>query len=256
MNFTYKTLNPYIGAEISDFDDITRLTEETITDLKYLINKYHVVVIKGKRKWTENEQKQFTEQIGTIEDPIVYSIPASQIKQREGDFKIMNNSGIFWHSDNSYNQQPSYLSIFQMVDIPKSGTKTSFVSLINLYKNLSKTDKLSWRDYRIVYRGDVVHPLIWMHPFLGKRTVYFDISFSTDIVNHCENGAILPVKDSNKILNDINNKLSDEASLISHNWEEGDIVIIDNYAVAHRAETLLEDENRTLLRTTTEGIYF
>lgn len=251
-----KILNSHIGVLIEDFDDITQVTAETAAYLKRLVNIHHVVVIRGKRKWKEEEQQKFTEQLGKIELPVVYSIPPSQVNEHENSGKVKKGSGVFWHSDNSYQERPSYLSVFQMFDIPKSGTKTSFASLINLYQNLSEDDKRIWRDYSVLYRDKILHPLLWKHPFNGKETVYFDIGFSTDIINHCENGGTIPMKESNEIFNYINDKLSSEASLLEHDWQEGDIIILDNYAVAHRASVLFENENRTLLRMTTEGVYF
>lgn len=253
---TYKKLNLHIGVVVENLNDITKMSTSQKEELKSLVREYSVVVIKGKRTWTEDEQKTFTNQLGKLELPVVYSIPPSQLKTQATDTKIKRSSGVFWHSDNSYQENPSYLSVFQMAEIPASGTKTSFASLINLHDNLSKKDKLLWQDYGVVYRDNVVHPLLWKHPFNGKHTVYFDIGFSTDIRNHCNHDELLPMKESNQIFNYINDRLSNEASLIEHAWEEGDIVVLDNYAVAHRADILMENEKRTLLRMTTEGVYF
>ncbi len=255
-NLQFEKMNKYIGVELQDFSDITLLQATTVTAIKQLVSTYGMVVIKGKRRWTEEEQIAFTSGFGEIELPAIYSVPPAQTEHRKSNMKITKGSGVFWHSDNSYRERPSHLSTFQMVEIPKSGTATSFASLLNLSANLPAKDKLLWRDYAVVYRGRVLHPLLWKHPFNGKDTVYFDIGFSTDIINHCKNGSVLPVKESNQIFNYINERLSDEESLIKHQWEEGDVIVLDNYAVAHRADILMEDENRTLLRMTTEGIYF
>ena len=252
----FKKINQYLGVELEAYDDITVLDTPTVNAIKQLVATYSVVVIKGKRKWTEEEQMALTNALGKLELPVVYSIPPAQVEERKSDAKVTKSSGVFWHSDNSYQERPSHLSVFQMVEIPKSGTATSFASLINLSTNLPEKDQKLWRDYAVVYRDNVVHPLLWKHPFNGNNTIYFDIGFSTDILNHCDGGKTLPMKQSNQIFNYINDRLSAEASLLEHQWEEGDIVILDNYAVAHRADILLEDEKRTLLRMTTEGIYF
>ncbi|WP_299243368.1 TauD/TfdA family dioxygenase [uncultured Aquimarina sp.] len=252
----FKKLNKHIGVELQGFSDITQLKEKDVAALKQLISDYSIVVIKGKRKWTEKEQIAFTSALGEIELPVVYSIPPAQVERKKSNVRVTKGSGVFWHSDNSYQERPSHLSTFQMIEIPESGTATSFASLINLSINLPEKDKMLWRDYGVVYRDKVVHPLLWKHPFVGKDSIYFDIGFSTDILNHCDSGRVLPVKQSNQIFNYINERLSKEESLLVHHWEEGDIVILDNYAVAHRADILLENEKRTLLRMTTLGIYF
>ncbi|WP_299677129.1 TauD/TfdA family dioxygenase [uncultured Dokdonia sp.] len=252
----FKKLNQYIGIEMEDVFDITTVDKSTADQIKQLITTHSVVVIRGKRKWSEKEQIDFTRLLGTVELPVVYSIPPAQVEERKSDAKVTKGSGVFWHSDNSYQERPSHLSVFQMIEIPQSGTATSFASLVNLSVNLPEKDKKRWLDYGVVYRDKVVHPLRWKHPFSGKDTIYFDIGFSTDIVDYRDNEKPLPIKISNHIFNYINERLSNEASLIEHQWEVGDVVILDNYAVAHRADILLENEKRTLLRTTTEGIFF
>lgn len=252
----YKTLNPFNGIVLEDINDITAINTSQIKEIKKLVLKHHVVVIKGKRSWTEDEQAKFTNRLGKLELPIIYSIPPKQVQIESDDSKVKKGSGVFWHSDNSYQENPSHLSVFQMIQIPNSGTTTSFASLIHLRKNLDDEFKIKWRNYAVVYRDTVLHPLLWKHPFNGIPTIYFDIGFSTDILNHYNYGKLLPIKESNQIFNYINERLSNEPSLINHIWEKGDIIILDNYAVAHRADILLDDEKRTLLRTTTEGIYF
>lgn len=254
--FTFEKLNPQIGIVLKNLNDITKVSTFQIEQLKQLVLKYSVVVIKGNRIWTEDEQRMFTNQLGKLELPVVYSIPPNQVETQSNGVKVKKGSGVFWHSDNSYQENPSHLSVFQMIQIPNSGTTTSFASLINLSKNLDDKNKLKWRDYVVVYRDSVVHPLLWIHPYNGKPTVYFDIGFSTDICDRCNDGNLLPVKESNQIFNYVNERLSNEPSLIEHHWEEGDIIILDNYAVAHRADIIVDEDKRTLLRTTTEGIYF
>lgn len=251
-----KPINYKIGVVIENINDITKLRSNTIDKIIEALEKHSIVIIKGKRQWTENEQKLFTSKLGKLELPAVYSVPHNQIDKRLTDTKLKKGSGIFWHSDNSYQERPSYLSVFQMIEIPASGTKTSFSSLIELYKNLPEKDKLLWQDYDVVYHNNVTHPLLWKHPFNGKQTIYFDIGFSSDIRNHCDNGILLSIKENNKIVNYINDCLSNNRSLIEQHWEKGDIIILDNYAVAHRADILMENEKRTLPRTTTQGVYF
>lgn len=251
-----KELNPYIGVILENIYDITQLRKPAFDVIKQLVLDYGVVVIKGKRKWSEQEQKEFTNGLGKLELPVVYSIPPSQVAVKTEDSRVKKGSGVFWHSDNSYQKRPSHLSVFQMIEIPESGTATSFSSLVNLSANLPAQNKSLWRDYSVLYRDNVEHPLQWQHPFTGKDTIYFDIGFSTDIIDHCNNRTVLPVKESNEIFNYINERLSKEESLIEHQWQDGDIVVLDNYSVAHRADILLENEKRVLLRMTTKGVYF
>ncbi|MEO0527554.1 MAG: TauD/TfdA family dioxygenase [Bacteroidota bacterium] len=251
-----KPINDYMGVTIYNVRDITKITLEQANKIKEYIDQFYLVVIKGNRIWTENEQLSFTEKIGILDAPLTYSLPQPRLSKEKKDNRLVQSSGIFWHSDRAYNDNPSHLSVFQMTQIPLNGTETSFVSLIESYKELPKAIHKEWNHYCALYNSDAIHPLIWKHPFNGEVTIYLDLGFMTSIMNPCENGEYLTVKDSNRVISLLNETLSTQRSLYHHIWEKGDIVIVDNYAVAHKANLSLDHTHRILQRTTTKGIHF
>ncbi len=251
-----KRINEHLGAALLNFSDITKIGPNQIKVLKQKIAKHKLVLIKGARVWTENEQEVFTKKLGILEQPAVYSLNEKNGINPSFRKRKTRQAGVLWHSDNSYNKRPSYLSVFQMVRIPQEGAKTAFASLINLYLNLPLSEKEKWKNYKVLYREDIRHPLLWKHPYTGEDTIYFDLGFTQNILDDCKTGGKLALKKVNEIVTYIHDELSREASLYIHNWEPGDVIIVDNYAVSHRAEYLLDDEERVLVRTTTEGIYF
>lgn len=255
---TTKKINDLLGVEITNLKDITKISAAQIDAIKELIAKHHLVIIKGKRRWTEEEQVSFTNKIGKLEMPVVYSVPPSQLLDEEKKRKVVQVSGLQWHSDRSYKMNPSYLSVFQMVEIPSGGTRTSFVSLIDSYNDIPEELKEQWLHYHTISTNNIKHPIFWKHPFNGKMTIYFDMGFTSEIINICEKAETLSVKNSNSVINYLNELFSKQRSHYKHFWEKGDIIVLDNYAVNHKGEIYLEDNDgaRTLLRTTTEGIYF
>jgi len=258
MNFSLegKRINDHLGIELVNLSDITKISPTQIKILKKKIAKHKLVVIKGARVWTDKEQELFTAKLGKLEQPAVYSLNDKSSVSSSFANSNTKETGVLWHSDNSYYKKPSHLSVFQMVKIPEGGTKTAFASLTNLYGNLPASEKEKWKNYKFFYRDDIQHPLLWKHPYTGEDTIYFDLGFTRSIVDDCDMGGMLPVKKSNEIVTYIQEKLSQEASLYTHDWAPGDLIIVDNYAVSHKAEYLLNDGERALMRTTTEGIYF
>ncbi len=63
----FKPINNKIGVVIENLDDITKLCTKTIDKILEAIDKHSVVIIKGKRKWTEDEQKLFTNKLGKLD---------------------------------------------------------------------------------------------------------------------------------------------------------------------------------------------
>ncbi|WP_394747580.1 TauD/TfdA dioxygenase family protein [Spongiimicrobium salis] len=253
----FEKVNPYMGIEITNLDDITKITPNQFLEIKEMISWAQLIVLRGKRKWTEQEQTNFTQNLGTLELPITYSVPSSQIFEEKEKRTFVKESGHMWHSDRSYHQNPSHLSIFQMVEIPKNGTTTSFISLIESYNDLSETAKVEWNRYYTEYANSVIHPILWQHPFNGKNTIYFDFGFVSIMTDTCQTNS-LPLKKANAILNQLNTIFSNQPSIYEHQWNTGDILIVDNYAAAHKSDIALNNpsDTRVLLRTTTKGIYF
>lgn len=248
-------INEHFGAELVNFSDITKITPWQVRILKEKINAHKLIVIRGHRIWTEQEQKDFTSKLGALEEPVLYTInPHKSSKLIQG--KKTKETNVLWHSDNSFADRPSHFSIFQLLKCPSSGSSTHFASLVNLYKNIPEEKREIWKNYKVFYRDGVKHPLLWAHPYTGEDIIYFDIGFVRNIVNDCEVTVPLEVKTTNQIITYIQERLESEPSLYTHHWQEGDLIIVDNYGVAHKEEQHLDDEERILMRTTTKGIYF
>ena len=253
----YNKINSYFGVEIFNLEDITSISDVQIIELKKLIYEYYFVVIKGSRVWTEKEQVDLTGKLGRIELPPIYSIPLTRINQERKKKRLIKETGIQWHSDNSDKERPSFLSLFQMQKIPFNGTETFFVSLIDSYSELTNDIVDRWSNYNVRYSSNAQHPMLWKHPYNGKSTIYFDFAFVSCIHDTSNENKEITVKLYNQELDHLNNLLTHHPSHYTHKWEIGDMLIIDNYAISHRANFVLVDgDSRILLRTTTEGVYF
>lgn len=255
-NLSIEEINESIGVRINGIRNISKITTEQIRWIKAYIARYHILVIHGNQKLTEADQIAFTKKLGLLEGPPIYCTPQLQSHKGSKSEHTIKKTSVFWHSESSYKERPVYLSVLQMVEIPKNGAETYFASLLNLYNTLPKTLKNQWKNYKVSYQNNVRHPLFWKHPYNGKKAIYFDIGFVTKIKDDCEKEEELSQKRTNEIFDYINKKLDEDKSCFIHKWKKGDIIIIDNYAVAKRAHFSMEDEKRTVLSTATQGIYF
>ena len=253
-------LNSSLGVEITNLTDITRISDNTVQKIKTLINKEGLVVIRGARKFTNEEQRCFTSKFGEIDGPTSYSTMTPSLPEVKKKWPNAKLSGLQWHSDRSYEIIPSYLSIFQMEEIPEMGNETSFICLKSIYDNLTDELKEKWSRFKVAYLSDkIIHPLIWDHPFNGSKVVYFDFRYVTGIKD-TEGGEErdLTMKEVNQVIEHLQELYSEKACFYKHFWNEGDVIMVDNYAVAHKVTKAMADEHnlRMLIRTSVKGVEF
>jgi len=143
-----------------------------------------------------------------------------------------------------------------MTEIPSVGTQTFFTSLAACYMDLSNQKKEEWKSYKAIYgHNGTVHPLIWKHPFNGQSVLYFDVGEVCNIVIK-DTKDQLSVEKTNALISELNKTMNNQIVNYVHQWKKGDLLLIDNYAVAHRTNLLFKNYKQTMLCTTTKGIYF
>ena len=255
---SYKKIDADFGVEVFGLTKVRKITQFQIEKLKSLISEHGLLILRNKIPWTEEEQLIFTSKLGKLDSPLVYSTTTPSDPKIVKLWPNAQQSGLQWHSDRAYLERPSHLSVFQMVERPSVGNETAFLSLSEVYKNLPETIKQKWANYHIIYATQrVKHPLFWIHPFNGKKTVYFDFRFAEEVVDLCSSKKTMEIKNINNVIQTIHQAFSDETAKYIHVWQKNDVVISDNYAISHKANLVSEtEESRVLIRSSTEGIYF
>jgi len=245
-----------LGVEIEGIQDITMLKDNQINKIKGIINKSHLLVIRGNRNWTIKEQIAFTKKIGEFEGDETFDISPNKLFNNCNKENGIKQLGMYWHSDNAHQQNPSHISVLQMTEIPSVGTQTFFTSLAACYKDLSSAIKEQLKFYDAIY-GDnnIPHPLIWKHPFNGQSVLYFDVGEVHKIVTKDRKDK-LSLETTNAIICELNKTMNHQIINYKHQWKKGDLLLIDNYAVAHRTNLLFKSYKQTMFCTTTKGIYF
>ena len=98
-------------------------------------------------------------------------------------------------------------------------------------------------------RGGVQHDVLIAHPITGKKAIYLSFGLTRQIfsTNHTDRQEI------KEVLDEITRIIELPDVKYAHNWKEGDIVIIDNYSVFHKATQVKDGSVRILPRTTIKG---
>jgi taurine dioxygenase len=206
---------------------------------------------------------------------------------KNGDLYEIDNqilgSWLPWHADLIYMVSINHGGILRPIVVPKRGGETGFMDRMRLYESLDESLKARIEGLSVVYRLDidpskqkfgvgcavrmirvspnradimrrqdqypaVVHPLVFRHPDTGRKTLNFSPWFSERVVG-------LPQKESDELLTELGRICSGKSFAYYHKWQEGDMVLWDNWRMLHSAKGVPVDEERLLERSTIHGDY-
>ena len=265
-NIDIENINISFGSKAKNKFDLRNIDASEVTKLKALIEDRGMFVIPSHQVLSETEQIKITKYFGnTDSDSISYISANTKVKSKTGTSDNTYLSSELWHNDEPYLKNPPHISIFQMVDSVNQNVddvnqnwETTFTSLHDICSNITEEVKLKWNSIHIMYSGnDVIHPLLWIHPFTGRQSIYFDFRFVKQIFSICKNTGEILIKSNNEIVSKLYKLFSSNKDVYNHKWCHGDIIIIDNYAISRRQTLKPSYDNPALVRrTTTAGLYF
>ena len=158
-----------------------------------------------------------------------------------------------WHTDLTFQPEPSVCSILNMVRCPAVGGDTMWTNLEAGYDELSRPlrelcDGLTaLHDAAPHNRPETmaVHPVVRVHPDTGRRALYVNEHFTRRIVelSHAESEAVLGL---------LTAWVHQARFTVRYRWTEGTIAIWDNRCTQH---TVLNDfvGERIVQRVTVMG---
>lgn len=259
ININTESINVSFGSRVNNKIDLRDINNLEKNKLNELLHSRGMLVIPGHQVLSEKEQVEITKYFGTTaNNPIGYIGTNTKVKGKIGTNNNTYLASELWHTDDPYLKNPPHVSFFQMVDDADNSWETAFINLHDICANISKEIKLTWNSIHIMYSGnDVIHPLLWVHPFTGRQSIYFDFRFVKEIFSICKTTGEVLIKNNNKITTKLYNFFSTNKAVYNHKWSKGDIIIIDNYAVSRKKILKPSYNSSALLRkTTTTGLYF
>jgi alpha-ketoglutarate-dependent taurine dioxygenase len=87
-------------------------------------------------------------------------------------------------------------------------------------------------DFVSAHVADVVHPLISPHPDSGRRSMVFGLGSLSGLYRRA--GAEMTREETQRVMDAVQNAI-DAEGVYAHAWRAGDLLIMDNRGVAHRA---------------------
>ena len=247
-----------LGVFIKDVNPNQTLSEPVIQDLSQTINEFHLVLLKSKDTIRPENHIALTKKLGNI---WTYGYSAGQYEEYPEIFKVTNqrgkgftNAGQAWHSDGSIYNKAMHLSLFAINIIPQDGASTYFTSLLKALDRMPEKMR-TWLEQTCSDYGKqyAPHPVIWQHPITGHDLLHVSEGIKGKYIDK-SSGEPYDERENKEIDDFLNKLLWEENTYYEHQWQIGDLLIGDNYALAHYAKPSNSNTLRVLHRTATKGV--
>ena len=239
------------GAEITGID-LRDTSDGNIKTIKDLLFEHKVIFFRS-QNITHKEQINLSKSFGPIEKhAYVKGLPEyPEILRIVKEPFEKNNWGENWHSDVSYNLEPTLAVILKSVEIPPIGGDTMFANMELAWETLDEKLKNKVKGKKALhsslgvaffvdnYKGmkarDVnleeysnEHPIVRTHPETGKKILYVNWTYTKKIVG-------IKKKESDDLLNKIFKHQERLELTCRFKWTKNTVAIWDNRSVIHYA---------------------
>jgi taurine dioxygenase len=250
-NWELTRLSGSLGAEIRGVD-LAAPTEQDVAAIKALLLVHKVVFFPG-QDINLDQHVALGECFGKIENHPNLKNPFTD---HPGVFELVATQGGIadeWHSDITFEDQPSICSVLHMVKCPEVGGDTMWASLERAYDELSTPMRDLCESLTALHdalphnRPDkmAIHPVVRVHPETGKKSLFVNEHFTRRIVE-------MNWGESRALLNYLTEWVKNARFTVRYRWTQGTIAIWDNRCTQHFVLNDFDSE-RIIQRVTIMG---
>jgi len=158
-----------------------------------------------------------------------------------------------WHSDITFQAQPSIMAILHMVKCPDVGGDTMWSNMYKAYEELSAPlrdlcDGLTALHDALPHgkpESMTVHPVVRVHPLTGRKSLFVNEHFTRRIVE-------LSHEESQMLLGHLTRWVQNPRFTVRYRWTRGTVAMWDNRCTQHFVLNDF-DEERIIQRVTIMG---
>lgn len=272
MTLDIRPTGAAVGAIVTGLD-MEAITPAETAALRQAFLDFGVLVFKGAHVETQG-QLALSEIFGELDvhpiesirhkdDPRLIELAANGGKPVAADDpdadKIVGK--IPWHADLMYTDTPNRGGILRALVVPAEGGFTGWIDTSRLYATLPRDVKERIQGLRIVHSyaraygvqsmvgtdtdlfPEVSHPLVYVHPENDRAVLNISPSSSVRIEG-------LPEEEARELLDWLCAFATREEEAYVHQWQEGDMVLWDNWRTIHSALGHKKRYPRVVQRTT------
>ena len=269
----------HIGAIVTGVDLAQPIDASTQKKLYDAVVENVVLVIRGQAHLTPAQLQAAGELFGELmEDqnrrylvdgfPLI-SVLDNRHKDRKGQpAKVSSNAT--WHTDHTNQDLPPKFTMLYAVAVPDKGGATSVCNSRAAYEALAEDVKRQIADMKTentlissaraknanpdVLKAQLqstkpptMHPLVRTHPETGTKAVWFHKSKTEKVTG-------MTPEETQDFLQDLTEKITQPQFCYAHEYQKGDLVIIDDRASLHKAGfDFDQSQHRRLYRMLVRG---
>jgi alpha-ketoglutarate-dependent taurine dioxygenase len=130
------------------------------------------------------------------------------------------------------------------------GGETTIVDSRNALQLAGKNKVRNWENTDITYFTKATYfggaprtyPLVWKHPGCSDPILRYQEGSNLDIQQFELSSASMDSTAFDALVQDVNEIAYDDRCMVSHDWEEGDLLLIDNYYTLHGRHPMSSSE--------------
>jgi taurine dioxygenase len=240
-----------LGAEVSGFN-LAGASGQDIDKIKALLLEHKVLFFPG-QSIEIDEHVALGRQFGQIESHPNLKNPFTQHPEV---FELAATHGGVadeWHTDITFQESPSKMSILHMVKCPEVGGDTMWTSLSQAYDELSPPMQSLCEGLTALHDAHphnrpqdmAVHPVVRVHPDTGAKALYVNEHFTRRIVE-------MNATESRVMLDYLTAWVKNPRFTVRYKWTPGTIAFWDNRCTQHFVLNDFEGE-RIIQRVTVMG---
>jgi alpha-ketoglutarate-dependent taurine dioxygenase len=271
QRFDVNPITGALGADIRGVDLSTTADEAVIADVKRVLDKYHVVAVRG-QKLDPQTLREVSRRFGKFSgNPVHQPIDGYEdivkfAREPDDTGKVIGEE---WHMDLAWLPSPPGVTMLYGEVIPPVGGDTCFANLELLYKKLTPRMQELLAGLTGVHSGKGVfainaahkgltregasavdeieteHPVICVHPATGKRYV-----FVSSVLARFKG---MSEAESKPIVDYLMSQATRPEYCCRLRWEQGTLGMWANPYVLHTAINDYASYRRVMYRTTIEG---
>ena len=272
---TIEPLHERFGARVYGVNVTAPLDAATVEALRDAIDRYSVLCLPD-QPMTDEGQLAFTRLLGEPEEShvafgksgaLVYLatignvVDADTARGNDDQNTQFQRANELWHSDSSFREIPSYVSILHAYEIPGEGGDTLFASMRTAFEDLPPDRQAAIEPLHVLHDyvfsrsqiapvdpnhaaslPPVVNKLVRTNPGTGRKNFY--------VGSHARSIVGFSGVDSRRLIDELNAAAVVGGNVYRHRWAVSDTVIWDNRTMLHRGGGYDASRWRRYLRQT------
>lgn len=256
------------GVEVIGFNARKRPPQAVLCAIEAAMAKFGFALFRDQGTLTGVEQCVLSEMFGTGQLHSTHGVhrraPNQHIFRLSNDpDEGFNEVGPEWHHDGASLHDVFGYVVYHVHRSPRCGGETAFAHTGDAYDALPAETRREWgRLASVNSNGGMVHPMVFAHPRSGRRSVFLHLGM-TGAMLRCDGRPSakawegIDALDEEEIAHvfEVHSRNLDAIAYM-HRWCDGDVMVVDNLAVAHKAAPSsfnLHNGLRILHRTTVAG---